>query len=176
MNELLEFANKYGVLTAFLVFVGYQLLKLLEKNMPGVVSMLRKKSEAEIAQENKALEAETELRKLETLVATGSRTFTEEQLTALTAETQSQLAEASSFIRDDVSKGLDDLSKRLAVVEHKLDAMPNDVSDCVKEDLKAAASEWRMAVVEYRNLQAELGYFFRAKARRMSKPKQQDAG
>lgn len=56
--------------------------------------------------------AETKLHQLESLVALGSRTYTEEQLTQAFAETQAQLGESNHYIRHNIDMRLNDLERK----------------------------------------------------------------
>lgn len=111
MDEILKIANEYGwqiaLVVAMIKIFQPQLAVFVPQVVKDYFSSKAKLKADQQEHEQELRQAEWNLTRLEEMSRLASLSFTEEQLTQLTAETQIQLNEANSFIRQLVSEKLD---------------------------------------------------------------------
>lgn len=108
-----------------------QLAFLVPAAIKNFFQMSRDRQEHEQETEKSVLEFE----RLKELSQLSSLSFTEEQLTQLTAETQTQLNEANSFIRQLVSQKLDIVIELLTTLRGTQSEM-NDTQSFILDEIK----------------------------------------
>lgn len=154
--ELQKLLDEYGLSLGIAVWLVIGLVHLLKNQIPELVGFWKERftDEQEFRQTEGSKDAD--IRRLEYLSAMGSRNFTEEQLTQLTSETQTQLAEANEFIRKAVAGDLDLANQNIQVLKEMASKVPEETYDKLRDDLRNIAENWKLATIEYRHLQTKM--------------------
>ena len=120
MDEILKIANEYGwqiaLVVAMIKIFQPQLAVFVPQVVKDYFSSKAKLKADQQEHEQELRQAESNLARLKEMSQLSSLSFTEEQLTQLTAETQVQLNEANSFIRQLVSEKLDMILERQGLI------------------------------------------------------------
>lgn len=136
MDEITKFTGAYGLTIGIIIWTIFGVLKIAEKVAPDVWTFYKKDAEGKREQEKKIKEEELRQESLQLLIAQGSRTFTEEQLTMMTSETQTQLSEANEYIRRDMAEKLDAIIQQLIVIKDRIDRIPTIIGEKYKTEFE----------------------------------------
>lgn len=153
LNELIA---QYGLSAAIGVWLIIGLARLIKNEVPGTLSFFRKSYEDRQEHLQELEQKDSDVKRLEYLAAMGSRTFTEEQLTQMTAEAQSQLGEANEFIRKEVWARLDIINQKLGSMKEEIDTIPDNLYNRLRDDLRPIAENWKATMLEYRHVQTKM--------------------
>lgn len=154
--DLKALLEGYGLSAGIAVWVLIGLAQLLKNSLPDMLGFFKKDYEDAREFKQKRVTEDAKIKNLEYLSAMGSRTYTEEQLTMMTAEAQTQLSEANEYIRKGIGDKLDVALQKIDTLESRVDGLPEKVVDDLRADLRAIAENWRVAMLEYRHVQTKL--------------------
>lgn len=147
--DVKEFLEQYGLVVGIIVW-------LIVREGPNLINFIKDRFADAQEHQQTIKSKQVDTQRLDTLIAMGSKTFTEEQLTLMTSETQIQLAEANEYTRKEVSTKLDVTIQKLDTVTSKVDKLPETVLEDLRTDLRSIADNWKSAMLEYRHVQAKL--------------------
>ena len=154
--DLKTLIESYGLASAIAVWVIIGLAQLLKNSIPDLIGFFKKDYEDAREFKQKRVSEDAKIKNLQYLSAMGSRTYTEEQLTMMTAEAQTQLSEANEYIRKGIGDKLDMALQKIDTLESRVDGLPEKVVDDLRADLRMIAENWKTAMLEYRHIQTKL--------------------
>jgi hypothetical protein len=125
VGDLGPIIAEYGLTAGLVAFALYGLFQTVTKLIPDIWNWYKHDKDDRRENIQKLTEKVAATEQLERLAVMGSRSFTEEQLTAMTAETQIQLSEYSEFVRKDIKDNLQIALELLTRILDKLNRMPN---------------------------------------------------
>lgn len=117
MEELFAVISEYGIPIGVIIWVLIGIQSMIRTSLPEVLSMRKiwasrsleiQADQQEHSQTRELKEADTD--RLMALIAAGSNTFKEEQLTQTLSEIFAEFQQVNEFVRRQVSKRLDDLT------------------------------------------------------------------
>lgn len=121
---LAELSKEYPyvgvIIILFVALFRSQIVAILPKTAQGYFADRAKLRTDEQEYRQEAERAARELEKFKELAGLSASNFVEEQVTQFTAETQVQLNEANSFVRQIVSSKLDMISERLVSLRENI--------------------------------------------------------
>lgn len=125
MDEILtEIGKEYPYVAAIaillVVLFRSKILSWMPKSMQDYFTSRARLREDEQEYRQEAARAARELNRMKELADLSSSTFVESQVTQFTAETQVQLNEANSFVRQIVSSKLDMINERLVSLRENI--------------------------------------------------------
>jgi hypothetical protein len=135
VQDINDFISQYGLTAAIVFYLLKEILTLIHKVGPDAWNFLKSDIADRRESKQKIEDRQHKSETLQLLAAQGSRTFTEEQLTQLTAESQVQLSEANEFIREQLAKNIDLLLQYHIAINSKLDKLPDNVSKSMREEM-----------------------------------------
>jgi hypothetical protein len=147
--DVKEFLEQYGLIAGIVVWI-------IVREGPNLINFIKDRFADHLEHAQAVQDKEIDTHRLDTLIAMGSKTFTEEQLTLMTSETQTQLSEANEFIRKNINQKLDILIQKIDNLQGQVDKMPAEIMDDLRDDLRAIADNWKSAMIEYRHIQTKL--------------------
>lgn len=148
--------NQYGITVAILIWVAIGAARLLKTEIPNLIQFFQKQVEDTREHKQEIDKKGIEVKRLDTLIAMGSKTYLEEQLTIMASETQSQLAEANEFNRQEVNAKMDIGLQKLESLDRRLSELPQQFQDDLRPDLTVISDNWKATMIEYRHIQTKM--------------------
>lgn len=135
-KEITQFVGEYGLTLGIILWTILGLIRVIERLGPDIWGYLKSDLSDRRENKQKLLQETMKNESMQLLIAQGSRTFTEEQLTMMTSETQTQLSEANEFIRKDIAEKLDAIIQQLILLKDRVDRIPTVFGEKYREDFE----------------------------------------